>query len=149
MNGKQGIYGILQFTTSSNYQFLETEQEHIKMIAHSAGNSLENASLYNQSTRLVADLQLVNEVSRRLNDNLEFDEMVNFLQKQVVAAFRPMEHAFVFIREGKLHVLNQSSGYFDTIEGKDLLYRMSQNIIETKESIFEIGSKEDKYNTSL
>lgn len=149
MNGKQGIYGILQFTTSSNYQFLETEQEHIKMIAHSAGNSLENASLYNQSTRLVADLQLVNEVSRRLNDNLEFDEMVNFLQKQVVAAFRPMEHAFVFIREGKLHVLNQSSGYFDTIEGTDLLYRMGQKIIETNEAIFEVGSEEDKYNTSL
>ena len=63
------------------------------------GKCIENASLYDQSHRVIEDLQLVNETSKKLNSNMPFDEMISFLKQQLLRAFKPMETAFVFYDE--------------------------------------------------
>lgn len=137
IKGKQGIYGILQICSSEHYVYSELEIEFIQMVAQSAGNALENASLYNQSSNLINDLQLVNETSKRLNDNLELHEMIIFLKDQLVRAFKPTEYAFVFFEEGLLHILKESSPYFASEWGERYLYQIGQKIIETNDAIFD------------
>lgn len=137
IKGKQGIYGILQICSSEHYVYSELEIEFIQMVAQSAGNALENASLYNQSSNLINDLQLVNETSKRLNDNLELHEMIIFLKNQLVRAFKPTEYAFVFFEEGLLHILKESSPYFASEWGERYLYQIGQKIIETNDAIFD------------
>lgn len=137
IKGKQGIYGILQICSSKSYVYSELEIEFIQMVAQSAGNALENASLYNQSSNLIDDLQLVNETSKRLNDNLGLREMIVFLKNQLVRAFHPTEYAFVFFEEGLLHILKESSPYFASERGERYLYQIGQRVIETNDAIFD------------
>ncbi len=99
IRGRQGIYGVLQISAPSETEFTITEKSFIRSIANAAGSALENASLYDQSHRLVNDLRLVNEASRKLNSNLDLDQMIAFLKEQFLNAFRPNEIAFVFYDE--------------------------------------------------
>ena len=76
------------------------------MLAQASGNALENAKLYHQSHRLISDLQLINETSHRLNMKLNINEMLLFLQKQLMKSFQPMELCFVF-KDGKQYEINR------------------------------------------
>ncbi|MFS0574846.1 sensor domain-containing diguanylate cyclase [Sporosarcina sp. 179-K 3D1 HS] len=113
IKGRQGIYGVLQLQAPIEFDFNSMQKDFIRVVANTAGNALENASLYDQSHRLIADLQLVNETSRKLNENLNFDEMVLFLKGQLIRAFKPSELAFVFKEEGeRFSTSDMSTSFF-------------------------------------
>ncbi len=99
IKGRQAIYGILQVHSPIDTIYTEAQKNYIRMLAQASGNALENAKLYHQSHRLIADLQMINETSHRLNLNLTIDEMLSYLQKQLIKSFQPMELGFVFIEE--------------------------------------------------
>ena len=88
IKGRQGIYGVLQINSPFDFVFSSSQKNFIRMVTNTAGNALENASLYDQSHRVIEDLQLVNETSRKLNSNLHRDEMLSFLKQQFLRAFR-------------------------------------------------------------
>ena len=67
--------------------FHAAEDNFIRIVATTAGNALENASLYDQSHRVIEDLQLVNETSKKLNSNMPFSEMISFLKQQLLKSF--------------------------------------------------------------
>ena len=112
IRGRQGIYGVLQITAPKETEFTVTQKSFIRSIANAAGSALENASLYDQSHRLVDDLRLVNEASRKLNSNLDLDQMIAFLKEQFLNAFRPNEMAFVFYDENGHYSISPSSTTF-------------------------------------
>ncbi len=57
----------------------EREMRFISLLANTAGSALENAKLYEQSKRLIADLQLINETIHHLNTNLRFQDALQFM----------------------------------------------------------------------
>lgn len=107
------------------------------MLASTAGNALENASLYDQSHRLIDDLQLVNEASRKLNSGLHFEEMVSYLNQKLTRAFSPNEMAFIFYNDKEEYeILEASSNFFVEIEGRQYIQNVSEYIQVEKESLF-------------
>lgn len=118
IKGRQAIYGILKLKAPTDHYLSATQLNLIRMLTNTAGSSLENASLYNQSHRLIEDLQLINETSRKLNSNMPFNEMIAYLKQQLTTAFKPSEIAFVFTEDNQIRKLYASSDYFSTSSGE-------------------------------
>ncbi|MEK3933874.1 GGDEF domain-containing protein [Sporosarcina sp. FSL W7-1349] len=135
IKGRQGIYGVLQVKAPIEFDFTSMQKDFVRVVANTAGNALENASLYDQSHRLITDLQLVNETSKKLNENLKFDEMVLFLKGQLTRAFKPSELAFVFKEAGgRFSVSDMSTAYFQEVGSRQYIdYALCQ---------FDSGKKE-------
>lgn len=137
IKGKQGNYGVLQLYAPADYFFLVAEQNYISMLANTAGNALENASLFDQSDRLVRDLKLINETSQKLNSNMQIDEMLKFLKKQLVTAFKPSQVAFVFYNEETNYEVSQiSTDYFLTVAGEKHINFVSTYLKREEKSFF-------------
>ncbi|MEK5037885.1 sensor domain-containing diguanylate cyclase [Sporosarcina sp. FSL K6-3457] len=136
--GRQGIYGVLRIEVPIDFVFSVAEKNYIRTVATTAGNALENANLYDQSHRLIEDLQLVNETSKKLNSNMPFGEMISFLRQQLQKAFQPMEIAFVFYNEtGGYDVSQMSSPFFRMKTGSEYIEFASSNLKNGKEALFE------------
>ena len=138
IKGRQGIYGVLQIKVPLDYIFSGTQRKFVRLLVNTAGNALENASLYDQSHRLNEDLQLVNETSRKLNSNMCFDEMIAFLKQQLNKAFKPQQIAFVFYTEEQDYEISQmSTDYFRTTYGESCIHFVSNYLLTGKDSLFD------------
>lgn len=136
IKGRQAIYGILQVSAPMTYTFTSIQKEFIRMLAHASGNALENAKLYHQSHRLISDLQLINETSHRLNMKLNIDEMLLFLQKQLVKSFQPMEMCFAFKHDNRYVLTDASTNLFKTEEGLVYIEHVQKHFEHTQDSLF-------------
>ena len=143
IRGRQGIYGVLQISAPRETEFTVTEKSFIRSIANSAGSALENASLYDQSHRLVNDLRLVNEASRKLNSNLDLEQMIAFLKEQFLNAFRPNEIAFVFYDEEDFSctISPLSTQFFNDTSGKKYVDSVSARFNRGEEAVFDANTK--------
>ncbi len=136
--GRQGIYGVIQLQAPSEYMFTSTEKDFMKIIASTAGTSLENAKLYDQSYHVIKELQLVNETSRKLNDNMKFSEMIIYLKQQLIKAFKPDEIAFVFYGEDETQTISSaSSSFFRTVLSTYYVEYASNYFNNDKEALFD------------
>lgn len=141
IRGRQGIYGVLQIIAPTDTDFTETQKDFIRMITNATGSALENASLYEQSHRLVDDLQLVNEASRKLNSNLDFEEMIAYLKGQFLKAFCPSEMAFVFYDETRNYTLSPScTSFFEKEAGMDFVESVSVRLNNGEDAIFDANA---------
>ncbi|MFY3792207.1 diguanylate cyclase domain-containing protein [Ureibacillus sp. MALMAid1270] len=136
IKGQQAIYGILQVSAPASYVFTHMQKEFIRMLAYASGNALENAKLYHQSHRLVSDLQLINETSHRLNMNLNMNEMLKFLQKQLLKSFQPMELCFVFLENDVCKLTDPSTDFFKTPQGLEYIEYASNHFKKSHDSMF-------------
>lgn len=136
LKGRQAIYGVLQVTVPIDYSFTLTQKEFIRMLAHASGNALENAKLYHQSYRLISDLQLINETSHKLNMRLNINEMLLFLQKQLIKSFQPMELCFVFLENDHIKVTDASTKLFNTADGNVYIEYVEQHFKNSKDPLF-------------
>lgn len=110
--GKQGVYGVLQVIAPDTVFFPETEVEFISLLANTAGSAIENAQLYEQSKRLIADLQLINETSHRLNSNLRLSETISYMREQITKSFSVEEVGFFMIGHNQIPKLVPGSSPF-------------------------------------
>lgn len=136
IKGRQAIYGILQVSAPTTYLFSATEKDFVRMLAQASGNALENAKLYHQSHRLVSDLQLINETSHRLNMRIDINEMLLFLQKQLMKSFQPMEVCFAFKDNATYVVKDASTSLFKSDEGKTYINHVEQHFEHTNDPLF-------------
>ncbi len=136
IKGRQAIYGILQVSAPTSYIFSPMQKNFIRMLAHASGNALENAKLYHQSHRLISDLQLINETSHRLNMNLDMNEMLMFLQKQLLKSFQPMELCFVFIENDLCKMTDACTDFFKTEEGLEYIQYVSSHFNKSHDPMF-------------
>lgn len=138
IKGRQGIYGILQIRAPFDYLFSNEQLNFIKMIANTAGSSLENASLYDQTHRLVDELQLVNDTSRKLNSNIHVNKMIYFLKSQLLQAFSPDEIAFAFYNDyGEPIMSPVSTPFFQKEYSQELVDFVEKQLNSGNETIFE------------
>jgi len=136
IKGRQAIYGILQVSAPTTYLFSTTEKDFVRMLAQTSGNALENAKLYHQSHRLVSDLQLINETSHRLNMRIDINEMLLFLQKQLMKSFQPMEVCFAFKHNDTFKVTDASTALFNVEKCQTYIKHVEQHFEHTDDPLF-------------
>lgn len=138
LKGKQGVYGVLQVIAPDTLMFPSNEVEFIKLLANTAGSALENAQLYQQSKRLIADLQLINETSHRLNSNLRLTETMSYMTEQIVQSFDAEEVCFVLLAPDfkQISVLAGSTPFFDTDASKEYIQYVVERLKKENDSIF-------------
>lgn len=150
LKGKQGVYGVLQVIAPNTMMFPKNEVEFITLLANTAGSALENAQLYQQSKRLIADLQLINETSHRLNSNLRLTEMITFMSKQILSSFNAEQVGFILLTaEHKTKVINGSTGFFRSKDAEAYIQCIKEKIIKERESLFigDFSLQNPKLNT--
>ncbi|MGR3765372.1 diguanylate cyclase [Rossellomorea sp. NS-SX7] len=143
LRGKQGIYGVLEVGTAPDMLFTESKIEFIKLLAYTAGSALENAKLYEQSKRLISDLQLINETSHQLNLESRLSDTIFFLKKQIQRSFQPSAIGFVLNEKNESVILDQSSSVFFTEEGQKYISYVNERINKERDSIF-LGDVSDR-----
>lgn len=87
MIGKQAVYGVLGVSFSSRH-WDESEFKAFTLIASTAGSAFENAKLYEQSNVLVTELQMINELTKRLNQSLRLSEIFEFTMNELLHIFK-------------------------------------------------------------
>ncbi|REE88660.1 diguanylate cyclase (GGDEF)-like protein [Paenibacillus taihuensis] len=87
MSGKQAVYGVLSITVQREL-WDESELHALIMLADTAGSAFENAKLFEQSNILIGELQLINELAKRLNRSLRLSEVFDFAVSELLAIFK-------------------------------------------------------------
>lgn len=146
LHGKQGTYGVLQITAYEISTFPDSDIEFIRLLASTAGNALENAQLYQQSNQLIADLQLINEISHKLNSNLRLVETTLFMKEQLKTSFQAEEIGFILLNEEeqRYQLLNESTPFFHSLVAKEFIDEMLILLKKDKDAVF-IGDFARKY----
>lgn len=137
LKGKQGVYGVLQVTSPCMMVFPKGEIKFITLLANTAGSAIENAQLYSQSKRLIADLQLINETSHQLNSNLRLTETITYMNRQISKSFNAEEIGFILYEDdGNVQILQGSSNFFKKQQAWTYIRYIKEKIIDRKESLF-------------
>ncbi|CAM3760404.1 diguanylate cyclase [Mesobacillus zeae] len=138
LKGRQGVYGVLQVIASNALVFPENEMEFISLLANTAGSALENAQLYQQSRRLVTDLQLINETSHKLNSNLRLFDTVKYVSGQILNSFCAQEVGFIMMDETavNMEILQGSTEFFFSEGAPVHIARLGGKIMEHGEPFF-------------
>jgi diguanylate cyclase (GGDEF)-like protein len=147
LKGKQGVYGVLQVIAPDVLVFPEQELDFISLLANTAGSALENAQLYQQSKRLITDLQLINETSHQLNSNLRLTEAMTFMSKQIIQSFGADEVGFILFEKNIMtDILPGSTDYFLNRSSENLIQYIYDGINPEKDALFIGDLKLDSQN---
>ncbi|MBB6282659.1 diguanylate cyclase [Geobacillus subterraneus] len=120
IKGVQAVYGVIQIIAPYAAPFPKREINFISLLAGTAGSALENAKLYEQSRRLVADLQLINDTMRQLNARSRLYEAIEYMVSQIRQSFGADEVGFFLFADGKHELLPGSTPFF--YEGSSAMY---------------------------
>lgn len=87
MSGKQAVYGVLNLAMSDDH-WDEGDMRALIMLSDTAGSAFENAKLFEQSNLLIGELQLINELTKRLNQSLRLNEIFQFAKAELLSIFK-------------------------------------------------------------
>ncbi len=137
LNGRQGVYGVFIIQTPENVFYEEDELSFIQLQATTAGHALENAKLYQQSQRSISDLQLINQVSERMNSQLRISETIPYLIQQIKDSFSAEEVGFYNLEGGsRWEAYVSSTPFFHTERSLGLVEQLNSQIIKMGEALF-------------
>jgi diguanylate cyclase (GGDEF)-like protein len=138
LKGKQGVYGVLQIIAPDSLVFPQSEVEFIRLLANTAGSALENAKLYEQSRKLVSDLQLINETSHQLNTSLRMSDTMKFICGQILKSFRAQEVGFIMLSNetDDYSVLKGSTSFFFSNNAARYISGIGRRIQGEREALF-------------
>jgi GAF domain-containing protein/CheY-like chemotaxis protein len=88
------VLGVIKLDRTPKYGFSESDERLLSTIASSMGVALENARLFGETKRLLAEteqrnaeLAVVNEIGEALARQLEFDAIVELVGERIAAIF--------------------------------------------------------------
>lgn len=136
LQGKQGVYGVMEIFTTDRNHLPSYEIEFIKMLAFTGGMALENAELYKKSHKLVKDLQLINETTHQLNSSLRLNDMVQYMKCKIIDSFQAEEIGFIMFIDDNPIILDGSTPYFHEFHWSDDLVNYINELKETKEPLY-------------
>ncbi len=142
LQGKQGVYGVLEISTTERHYLPAYEIEFLKMLSFSGGVAIENAELYKQTNNLVRDLQLINETTHQLNSSLRLQDMVDYMREKMMTSFEAEEVGFIMFFNDEPDVLEGSTSFFHEYPWFNKLRRYIEELIETKEPLY-LGNLKD------
>lgn len=138
LKGKQGVYGVIQVIAPDTLDFPKDEVEFISLLAQTTGSALENAQLYYQSKRVISELELINETSKRLNSNLRLAETMKYMSKQIKQTFEAQEIGFFLFANDReeINVLPGSTSFFLTDKSRIYIDHIKDKILQENDSLF-------------
>ncbi|UAL51332.1 diguanylate cyclase domain-containing protein [Metabacillus dongyingensis] len=137
LKGNQGVYGVLEVTQQNQSDLNSDVMLIITSLAKAAGNALENAKLYEQSKKLVSDLQLINETSQRLNKNLRLIETMTFMSERIMRSFSAEEVGFYYMNEERQpRILPGSTPFFHKRESEPYINLVHSKVSQQLEGMF-------------
>ncbi|MBB5172764.1 sensor domain-containing diguanylate cyclase [Texcoconibacillus texcoconensis] len=138
LKGKQGVYGVLQLQVQHVRYIVDGDIHDIQLLADMAGNAIENADLYQQSQKYIAELRLINQTSQQLNSNLKLSEVVRYMKNRMVDSFSAEEVGFIFFdeKDHSEHILEGSSPFFFTKRCQRTLGCVLEYVRTKEEAVF-------------
>jgi len=135
MGGKQAVYGVLGITMSGE-NWDESELRAFIMLADTAGSAFENAKLYEQSNLLIGELQLINELTKHLNQSLHLNEIFQFAMTELLHIFRADYCCILQFRPGD-KLLRVMSSNLPTITNENYSTEQGYSgiVFQTKEPV--------------
>ncbi|WP_253957849.1 sensor domain-containing diguanylate cyclase [Metabacillus halosaccharovorans] len=136
LKGKQGVYGVLQVVIHFALNLHEQDRHFITLLTNAAGTAMENAQLYDQSKRLIKDLQLINETSHRLNKNLRLTDTMSYMSMRILESFQADEVGFFTKNSNDIHIFPGSTSYFESEEVKVYINYIQEKLEKDLEGLF-------------
>ena len=138
LKGKQVTYGVLQIIAADTTEFMAYEVEFLTLLAGSAGSSMENAHLYQQSKREISNLQLINETSHCLNSNLRLVDTMTYMSEQIITSIDAQEVGFFLFsnEQANVKILPGSTSYFYTKQAQIYIDYIKEKIEKEKNPLF-------------
>lgn len=85
--GKQGTYGVFHIEAPEEL-VEEVDIQLIVILADTAGTAYENAKMHEQSTTLIQELRMIDELTKRLNQSLQLTDIYEYTVKQLMKIFK-------------------------------------------------------------
>lgn len=139
LTGNQGIYGVIQIIAPKTICFSDEEILFISKFAKTTGKAIENITLYQDSIHLVSNLKLINDVTHKMNLNLEFSELINIVKQEVLKISNAHQVGFVYYHEEsicELDILEESTSFFHTENGHEFVEFLSNRVRKKREALF-------------
>src|SRR5690625_8017804 len=85
--------------------------------------AIERTMMYQESTKQVANLQLINQTTHRLNSNLNQEQIISILKEKITHSCYPESIVAVLFDESNQKVIleDQTTSYFCTVSGHVLI----------------------------
>ena len=121
--------------------FSESDVQLITTLTNSMSVAIENARLFNETTRLLseteqraAELQTVNNISRALVSQLEFDKLIDLVGEQMRKTFKA-DIVYLALHDRKNNMLNFPYYYGDKSESRPFGNGLTEKIILNQEPL--------------
>jgi len=132
--------------------FTESDVRLLTTLTNSMSVALENARLFNETTRLLseteqraAELQTVNNISKAMVSQLEFDRLIEFVGEQMKETFKA-DIVYLAIHDLKTDMLHFPYYYGDEAESRPFGNGITEKIILNKEPLLVNHDLEEAYD---
>ncbi len=132
--------------------FTESDLQLLTTLTNSMSVALENARLFNETTRLLAETEqratemlTVNNISRALVSQLEFDALMNLVGEQMRDTFKA-DIVYLAIHDKKTDMLHFPYSYGDVAESRRFGNGITEKIISTQEPLLINQNLNDAYD---
>ncbi|MEC1663921.1 diguanylate cyclase domain-containing protein [Bacillus halotolerans] len=137
IKGQQGTYGVLMAGGAGDSPLTDVYLDEMSLIANAAGKAFENAQLYEQSKTSIANLELINETSRRLNQRLTLTDTMNDLAVRMAESFHAEEVGFFHIDHFEQQtLLPGSTAFFKETKSSDIYNEIKEKLYEGEKGVF-------------
>lgn len=138
IKGKQGMYGVihLRFPEEKSMADAEKDMAYLTVLAEYAGSAFEIARLYEQSNKLVKELQTINELTRTLNKSLHLADILAFANQELLNVFSADYSCLLLKDSSRQHLVVRASNAQELLDEKfDIQYGFAGMICRTNEPI--------------
>ncbi len=145
LKGKQGSYGVLYLSTEET-AMSQADIAYLVSLAECAGSAFEVAKLYEQSTKLVNELRMINEITKRLNRSLQLNEIYKLAAIELLHAFDADYCCILMLDADRKHLVVQASNAEPLLHAKfDIQYGFSGMILHSKEPVIISDYEDEKH----
>jgi len=127
------------------HAFTESDLQLISTLTNSMSVAIENARLFNETERRAAEMQTVNNISRALVSQLEFDKLIELVGEQMRDTFKA-DIVYLALHNQKTNMLNFPYYYGDEAESRPFGNGITEKIILKKEPLLINQNLDDAYH---
>ncbi|MEH6536540.1 MAG: GAF domain-containing protein [Psychroserpens sp.] len=131
--------------------FTESDVRLLSTLTNSMSVALENARLFNETTRLLgeteqraSELQTVNSISKAMVSHLEFDSLVKMVGDQMLKTFKA-DIVYLALHDRKTNMLHFPYIHGETAESRPFANGITENIILEKEPLLINQNMDEAY----
>lgn len=148
LKGKQGIYGVIHLRIPDGKTNLEIEQDmaYLSILAEYAGSAFEIARLYEQSNKLIKELQTINELTKNLNKSLHLADILSLANQELLKVFAADYSCLLLVESDRRHLTVKASNATELLDQKfDIHYGFAGMMCRTNEPVIISEYEPDKH----